>query len=128
MSKEIKKKNPLLGEESNEETGAEIAPATPAEKPKLNADDALLSDIELTKKILDKEEKVHFMIPLTEGEKPGAVHECAINGAKYIVKKGIMTMVPQSIANLLAEHYKVGMEAGASFRLDMNAEKQDRLA
>lgn len=127
MPKEIKK-NPLLGEESVEETGAKVAPATPKEEPKLNADDALLSDIELTKKILDKEEKVHFMIPLAEGEKPGANHDCFINGAKFTIKKGIMTTVPQSIANLLAEHYRVGMEAGSSFRLDMNADKQDRLS
>jgi len=137
MSKENKKaKNPLLGEEVEEtteevveeETEVVATPtATKAVSPKQNADDALLSDIELTKKILDKEEKVHFMIPLVEGEKPGAIHDCFINGAKFSVKKGIMTMVPQSIANLLAEHYKVGMEAGAAYRLDMNAEKQDRL-
>jgi len=122
------KKNPLLGEESNEETGAKVAPATPEVKPKLNAEDALLSDIEITKKKLDAEPKVHFLIPLMEGEKPGSTKDVFINGAKYTIKKGVMTTVPESVSLQLAEHYKVGMEAGSDFRLDLNAEKQDRLS
>lgn len=87
----------------------------------------LLSDIKATLATLESEPKVHFMIPLAEGEKPGAVHDCFINGAKYTVKKGIMTQVPESIAALLANHYQVGMEAGQDFRVDLNANKQDAL-
>ena len=145
MTKEMKKaKNPLMGEEVEETTEEETvedeveeSEKAPAKKstvsakvvaPKENADEALLSDIHRTKKILEREEKIHFMIPLAEGEKPGSAHDCFINGAKYTVPKGVMTMVPRSVAELLAEHYRVGMSAGLSNRLDMNAEKQDALS
>lgn len=101
--------------------------SAPAEKPKVNADVELASDIRTTKQILEAEEKVHFMVPLFEGEKPGAVHECFINGYRYPVKKGIMVLIPRSIAELLSEHYKINAEAGADFRLDMNADKQNAL-
>jgi hypothetical protein len=126
MSKE--KKNPLLGEETVEETTAQEAVVTSKVTPKLNADDALLSDIEITKKKLEAEEKVHFLIPLTEGEKPGSTKDVFINGARYTIKKGVMTTVPKSVSLILAEHYKVGMEAGTDFRLDLNADKQDKLS
>ena len=94
-----------------------------AEKPKVNVADQATSDVRTTKEILDNEEQVHFMIPLFEGEKPGAIHECFINGYRYPVKKGIMTMVPRSIADLLANHYKINLEAGADYRLDLHPSK-----
>lgn len=84
---------------------------------------ALNSDIRTTKAALEAEEKVHFMVPLSEGEKPGATHDCFINGYKYTVKKGTMTIVPRSIADLLANHYKVTSEAGADYRLDLHPDK-----
>lgn len=88
---------------------------------------ALNSDIKMTKNILDKEPKVQFMIPLAEGEKAGAVHDCFINGHHVAVKKGVMTFVPQSIATLLADHYKITSEAGEGFRVDLDDKKQTAL-
>jgi len=101
--------------------------SAPVETPKVNVADQAASDIRTTKQVLDAEEQVHFMVPLFEGEKPGAIHECFINGHKVAVKKGVMTMVPRSVAELLAEHYKINAEAGADFRLDLNSEKQNAL-
>lgn len=118
-------------EEAEEEVAPKKAPkakvTAPAETPKVNVADQAASDIRTTKQILDAEEQVHFMVPLFEGEKPGAVHECFINGHKVAVKKGVMTMVPRSVAELLSEHYKINSEAGADFRLDLNADKQNAL-
>jgi len=94
---------------------------------KENTDEALKSDIVRTKEILEKDKKVMFMVPLAEGEKKGSVHECWINGYKFVVKKGIMQELPITIANMLAEHYQITSEAGNSFRLDLNSEKADAL-
>lgn len=113
-------------EEAKPVKKAAAKPAAPA--PKVNVDDELKSDIARTKAVLDAEEKVHFMIPLAEGEKAGAFHDCFINGYRVSVKKGVMTMVPRSIAELLANHYQVTADAGADFRLDLNEKKQDALS
>ena len=117
-------------EEEVEEKPVKKAPAktaSTAAKPKVNVADEAMSDIRTTKQILDAEEQVQFFVPLFEGEKPGAVHDCFINGHKVSVKKGIMTKVPASVAALLADHYKITAEAGADFRLDRNADKQNAL-
>lgn len=103
------------------------AKAKVPEKPKLNADQGLKSDIAHTKAILDAEEKVRFYVPLFEGEKPGGIHQCFINGYMFAVKKGVMTEVPLTVATLLADHYKITAEAGADFRLDLNDRKSDAL-
>jgi len=117
-------------EEAEEEVEAPKKATAPAKAPapaKVNVADDAASDIRSTKAILDAEEQVHFMVPLFEGEKPGAVHDCFINGYKYSVKKGVMIMVPRSIAELLANHYKINAEVGADFRLDLNESKQNAL-
>lgn len=137
------KKNPLLDTEVEKDevetdtdveetdvdvskkTAGEVVKTTKPTEPKVNVADALLSDIQLTKKILDADTKVMFMIPLGEGEKKGSFHDCFINGYQYRVRKGVMTEVPATIANLLAEHYKVTDEAGEAYRLDRNTEKAD---
>ena len=97
-------------------------------KAPVNTDAGLLSDIKLTELKLSKEQKVMFMVPLAEGEKKGSVHQCFINGYQFNVPKGVMTEVPMSIAQMLAESYKIGMEAGSDFRIDTNTDKLDALA
>ena len=68
------------------------------------------------------------MVPLSEGEKPGAIHAVTINGYKYEVPKGVMTTVPKAVAEMLAQSYQIGMNAGADFRVDLNSNKQDALS
>jgi hypothetical protein len=98
---------------------------TPA---KANVDKAMKSDIEATRIALSKEETVHFMIPLALGEKAGAFEDVWINGFHTRVPKGVMSILPQSIADLLANKYAVEATAGAEFRLDLDPEKQDKLS
>jgi hypothetical protein len=112
--------------DAEETTGAEIAPV--ATKAKVDIAKESATDIEMTKKKLEKQEQVHFMIPLGEGEKVGTVHECFINGYKVSVQKGVMTKVPMAVANLLSETYKIGATAGADFRIDSDSKKQDALS
>jgi hypothetical protein len=132
--KTTKKTNPLLEDQEEEvlveseeivEEEVTVAPKKASKKVDVVID--YQSDISATKKTLENEEQVHFLVPLSEGEKPGSVHECFINGYKYSVEKGIMTTVPQSIANLLANYYNIGMNAGSDFRVDLNSQKRDAL-
>jgi len=126
-SKETKVKNPLLEEdvESTESETEEVK--TPVAKRRDSSEKQLLSDIELTKRNLEAEDKVMFMVPLAQGEKAGAVHDCFVNGYHYPVKKGVMTKVPESIAIMLGIHYQIESEAGAGFRIDNDPAKQNAL-
>jgi hypothetical protein len=131
-SKETKEKNPLLGEDEGvKEEGAKVPEAegakAPVAKPKVDAGAQLLSDIQLTKKNLEAEAQVMFMVPLAVGEKAGAVHDCYVNGYHYPVKKGVMTKVPESIAIMLGIHYQIESEAGSGFRIDNDPAKQNAL-
>lgn len=123
MSKETKEKKVEVAEEV---AGAGIAPVAP--KAKVDIAKSFATDIEMTKKKLESQEQIHFMVPLSEGEKAGAVHECFINGYKISVPKGVMTKIPLAVAELLANTYKVGMTAGAEFRVDSDSKKQDALS
>ena len=106
-----------VSESNNQKTGSKTQ----------NIVNEMSSDIAITKAKLAKEPEVHFMIPLVAGESSNAVHDCFINGYKFSVPKGVMTIVPQSVAAMLAESYKVQAEAGKEFRLDLNQDKLDNL-
>lgn len=122
------KKNPLLGaEEETSKPEVTVAKAVVAPA-KQNADNELLSDIKLAKKNLDAEPTTMFMIPLSEGEKAGTVHDVFINGYIYSVPKGRMVTIPMSVANILSNHYKVTLEAGQDSRIDQDDDKVEAFA
>lgn len=140
MTKETKSKakNPLLEEETTiVETESEevVTDETPVAKvakstPKAVVTDVtkeLRSDIENTKRILASEAQVQIMIPLAQGEKAGATHDCYINGYKVTVKKGAMVSVPDSISKLIAQHYEIEMTAGSEFLVDADSSKTEAL-
>jgi hypothetical protein len=81
----------------------------------------------LTKKKLDAEKKVSFLIPLADGEKPGAYDSAAINGNQITVMKGVMVEIPRSFALLFADKYRIQFEAGKESRLDRRSDVQDAL-
>jgi hypothetical protein len=66
-----------------------------------------------TKAILDKEPKINFLVPLFPGEKEGAYENVTVNGYRYTIKKGVMVEIPKTVANILADHYRISMSAGA---------------
>lgn len=144
MTKETKKttkKNPLMEEEVEQtetvevedenptETVEEVV-ATPAPKKevaKVSVEQESRSDVQNTEKKLAKERTVTFMAPLEQGEKAGATINVFINGHKTVVKKGAMIEVPESVANILAEHFNVQLNAGAEFLVDSNDRRADAL-
>ena len=67
------------------------------------------------------------MIPLMEGEKPGSVETAQINGHKYTLKKGTMVEVPEPVAKLLANKYKVELDAAKRSLAFGDERKRDAL-
>jgi len=80
-----------------------------------------------TKAILAKKPKVNFIIPLGEFEKPGAYDTVQINGYRLVIKKGVMVEIPLPVAELLANKYKIQLEAGNEAKIDRSADVQDAL-
>lgn len=113
-------------EGSSERVGASVAPA-PTSKNDGKIDKEMRSDKEHARLALAKEEQVHFMIPLAQGEKTGAFEEMWTNGFYTKIPKGVMSILPKSLAERLAEKYRVEAEAGAEFRLDLDPNKADNL-
>ena len=60
-----------------------------------------------TKEKLSKEPKVTMMIPLDPGEKAGAYRTVQINGYRFDVRKNTMVALPQSVAQLLMDAYRI---------------------
>lgn len=60
-----------------------------------------------TKEILSKEPKVRMMIPLDPGEKAGAYRTVSINGYRFDIRKNTMVDLPESVAALLADAYRI---------------------
>lgn len=115
---------------STEDTGEKV----PAEKlassskTEQKIEKEMRSDKEQARIALAKEEQVHFMIPLAQGEKAGAFEEMWTNGFYTKIPKGVMSILPKSLAERLAEKYRVEAEAGAEFRLDLDTNKADNLS
>lgn len=118
---------------AEEDTETKAAPAPKkAEAPKSgsakeNVAQALKSDIEVTRIALSKEPTVNLMIPLN-GEKKGAFEDVWINGYHMRVPKGVMSIVPQSVAELINNKYDIESTVGEEFRLDLNADKHDAVS
>lgn len=113
-------------EEVTETPVAKVAKATP--KPVVDVAQEFKSDVNTAKKNLESEAQVSIMIPLAQGEKAGATHDCYINGYKVTVKKGAMVTVPQSIANLIAQHYEIDMNLGADFLVEGDQDRANALS
>jgi len=108
--------------------------ATPADVPvNINIDprtkqevrvNGLMPEAMRTKEILDTKPKVSLWLPLDRGEKVGIATEfVSINGYPYWVKKGVMVLVPQPVAELLMNMYNIAMgdsAFGHSMRADRN--------
>lgn len=133
--KSVKKAPPVPDEEENARGSTPDASAepevgqtsTPDPVAKANITKIMKSDVEMTRAALAKDPQVHFLIPLALGEKVGAFEDVWINGFHTRVPKGVMSIIPKGVADLLANKYKVEAEAGKEFRLDLNADKADVL-
>ena len=85
---------------------------------------------------LDAQPKIRFMIPIEGEEKPGVVREVTVkgrkeyvhvsgaietvtlNGCKTIIPKGVFIEIPEQVANVLSESYRLTQEAGKDYLID----------
>jgi hypothetical protein len=97
-----------------------------------------LSKKEIMRQRLMSQPKVMYMIPCEKNEKPGviewrvnpksgkdeqvyisgAVETVQLNGFKWLIPKGVMTEIPQQIAEELSKSMNITMEAGKRFAYD----------
>jgi hypothetical protein len=59
---------------------------------------------------LEAQPKVMILIPLEKGEKKGAAQPFCINGYRFKVPKGVMSPVPEQVAQMIAERYQVELQ------------------
>lgn len=80
------------------------------------------------KEHLDAQPKISFLIPLVSGEKEGAFETVCLNGHMLVIKKGVMVELPKQVAEILAESYKIQMEAGKEMLLGRSKEVKEALS
>ncbi|MDD5726283.1 MAG: hypothetical protein PHC53_02625 [Patescibacteria group bacterium] len=115
---------PTKGEEQKKDGQGKPAKPVSESAQKANYDKQLRD----TKESLNKEKKVSFMIPLAPGEPPDSEDTVTVNGYLYRIKKNCLVEIPESVANLLANKYKVEREAGRDLLADSSEEKQRALS
>lgn len=123
----------------SQNSAEKATPGSPEEKPKDNVattpkEEAVKTDpknydaqVQRTKEALNKEPKVNFLINLSPGEKEGTDEIVIVNGYSYRIKKGCMVTIPESVAALLSNKYKVEMEAGKQHLLDNSEDRRQAL-
>ena len=137
------KHDPLLGDDAGEDANVSsksegkkakapantTAPAITSKAQQVKADAIAKFPKDIvaqTKYILDNSEHVNFIVPLLEGEI--GVEEVTINGYKLTIKKNVMVSIPVQVANIIAEKYRINMEAGADKRIDRKADVSEALS
>lgn len=128
MSDKKIKADPLLGQGQGQvEDTHQPAPPDQSVEPKVEVKPAkILANtvaenkdiVAQTKMILANGEHVNFIIPMADGEAPGAYETVQINGYGLTIQKGVMVNIPLPVANLLAEKYRIAMTAGQDKRID----------
>lgn len=84
-------------------------------------------NVALTREKLMNGPKTFFVVPLAPGEKVGASETVNINGWKLTIKKGALVEIPIAVMKILANYYKVSIEAGQDKLID-RAEKHDGIS
>jgi len=100
------------------------------EKPLSTAqtDETAKSDIQRMKEHLDAQPKVQFLIPLMPGENEGSYETVCLNGYLLKIKKGALVSLPKQVVEMLAEKYKVEMEAGKEMKIDRSPDVIEALS
>lgn len=148
MSEKTKKvSDPLLGDDVGQDAGVSAKAPEKTEKPAkseaktTNPTTAKSSEAQIkadaiakfpqdtvaqTKYILDNSEHVNFIVPQIEGEI--GEETVQINGYKLTLKKNIMVSVPKQVAQIIAEKYRINLEAGQDKKVDSRPDKSEPLS
>ncbi len=85
-----------------------------------------------TKAHLDKQRKVMVFIPFEAGENPEQAAKVpfhvGINGYNFDIPRGTAVEVPEQVAKMVAERLASEGKAGRSYRVDLDAKKQEALS
>lgn len=87
----------------------------------------VLNKAEQMKEYLDGQPKVSIMIPLEKGEKKGAFQPFCINGYRFKVLKGVMTPVPEQVAQMVSERFNIELETRSQSLGQKSKETRDAL-
>jgi hypothetical protein len=93
-------------ENENKNEPVKVKPTAPAVSPEIRVKDKA----EEMKAHLASQPKVSILIPLERGEKKGATQPFTINGYRFNVPKGMMTQVPEQVAQMISERFNVDLE------------------
>lgn len=89
--------------------------ATPIEtkevKPKSNLQ-LIKENEEHTRRVLNAQKKVDFFVPLEPGEEMGAYDLVSINGVEFKVFKGSSNIIPEAVAKILKDKYRISNNPG----------------
>ena len=97
-----KKLSDITNENKNEPVKVKPTPVSPEIRVKDKAAEM--------KAYLETQPKVSILIPLERGEKKGATQPFTINGYRFNVPKGMMTQVPEQVADMISERFNVDLD------------------
>jgi hypothetical protein len=80
-----------------------------SQKEATNLKNTIQTSAEIAKAHLDAQTKVRIMIPLDIGERIGTKHPVTINGYRMWFPKGEMIDVPEDVATLISERFRIQM-------------------
>lgn len=106
MPKKIKEAKKVKNEDRKPRAKASSVPPV-AEVPVATR---IATKAEQMKAHLEKQPQISILVPLERGEKKGAVQPFCLNGYRFTVPKGVMTMVPEQVAKMIAERFEVELE------------------
>lgn len=69
-----------------------------------------------TRKVLENEPQVDFMVQLPEGEPEGSYDDVSINGVEFKVYKGVVSHIPKSVAEILANKYRIAAAVTTQYK------------
>lgn len=78
----------------------------------------------LTKKALEAEEKIGFILNFDPGEGPGAYRSVTINGYRCEVRKGVLAKLPVSIVAQLAQSANIEFDAQNNNEKNLNNQSE----
>ena len=111
-----------------ENTPEPVKPSEPEKATSSVIEASMERNMKSMKEHLDSQPKVSFYVPLGDNEREGDYETVQLNGYTVQVKKGVQVQLPQQIAEVLMNKYKVNTEAGRDMRLDRDSDVTNSLS
>jgi len=123
-----KKINEVINENENPVIVAEVKVEPKIEPTNTSATEQRVeSKAEQMKAILDSQPKVSILIPLERGERKGAKQSFCINGYRFEIPKGQMTVVAEQVAQMVSERFNVELDVRSQSIENRNSDAKEAL-